>query len=644
MAPGRPTLRRSGRGESTRSAAKAAALKINASQTGRQPRMKRVVYDESDVSSEQDDKRSASNADDSEDDEANDDEEKSEDANEAAEESESEKPTENEAKVKGASAEEKEEEEKEDAEDSEHVEEDDEEDEEDIRQLIENTQDDESLKRLIDGTLGQMAHEGQSPTRDMALAFIASVKTVENLLNMKFKSVSFPQLKTEVFTLLVRQRPEYINIAIKVILQKERLAATLKDVDNLKMMPLIFRETTSPVKDLEDKDDSVFKRMSQQHPGFETSKALGAVLQEMAMISSNLPTLKNTLRKVIRSLGQDQLDLRGLCQGLMVIPKTQQSLDFFVMMGELVALSLFVQGAAVRSFQVNFQEPVVTSRSNLLPKAIDKGPRRLNNQNLLNPTWNPSANASGDASQKRLAKEVKEKAVVTPAIKAREELTQLIAEVQRMAINWCHELQQLGEQLGMRLFGAVIRKIMFIDMLADMQPTDHDRGCFNFCKDMLPLHETTIVGIVEMCYYASPEETLEILKILETVVIRAGEGHIIRETYFETQEQIQEYQNNGGLMGLRLDRLDFSLHLLEAGVVRGHSYDGKSVCYAELYWLSCCVLLILVSFNPSTLGASVWESIPTMRSLMQMAITGRYTFPPVGPEDAKLFELKAIEY
>ncbi|CAK4824921.1 unnamed protein product [Aphanomyces euteiches] len=138
-------------------------------------------------------------------------------------------------------------------------------------------------------------------------------------------------------------------------------------------------------------------------------------------------------------------------------------------MGELVALSLFVQGAAVRSFQVNFQEPVVTSRSNLLPKAIDKGPRRLNNQNLLNPTWNPSANASGDASQKRLAKEVKEKAVVTPAIKAREELTQLIAEVQRMAINWCHELQQLGEQLGMRLFGAVIRKIMFIDMLADMQ-------------------------------------------------------------------------------------------------------------------------------------------------------------------------------
>ncbi|KAG9413134.1 Integrator complex subunit 1 [Aphanomyces cochlioides] len=465
------------------------------------------------------------------------------------------------------------------------------------------------------------------------------LETVENLLNMKFKSVSFPQLKTEVFTLLVRQRPEYINIAIKVILQKERLAATLKDVDNLKMMPLIFRETTSPVKDLEDKDDSVFKRVSQQHPGFETSKALGAVLQEMAMISSNLPTLKNTLRKVIRSLGQDQLDLRGLCQGLMIIPKTQQSLEFFVMMGELVALSLFVQGAAVRSFQVNFQEPVVTSRSNLLPKAIDKGPRRLNNQNLLNPSWNPSANASGDASQKRLAKEVKEKAVVTPAIKAREELTQLIAEVQRMAINWCHELQQLGEQLGLRLFGAVIRKIMFIDMLADMQPTDHDRGCFNFCKDMLPLHETTIVGIVGMCYYASPEETLEILKILETVVIRAGEGHIIRETYFETQEQIQEYQNNGGLMGLRLDRLDFSLHLLEAGVVRGHSYDGKSVCYAELYWLSCCVLLILVSFNPSTLGASVWESIPTMRSLMQMAITGRYTFPPVGPEDAKLFEV-----
>ncbi|KAF0688823.1 Aste57867_19610 [Aphanomyces stellatus] len=810
--------------------------------------MKRVVYDESDVSSEQDDKHSASNKEES--DEDDEEEEKDEDEEEEGEGDDTElapapepndppEPAEDEAKPHGDAKEQEaknDEEEKDEQDEGEQMEDEDDEEEEDedIRLLLENAQDEESLQRLIQGSLGQLAKVGRGPGREVALAYIAAVssnpakfqhaivlkgllrllrstfqqgrersgsfdkktskpkppkdpkhgltlavlvanllakilksmpanlwpddcikvfvddslhtrawvdhemctlfvdmvkahidanpstevsqriiehlsskvseikkgggvnptiiknvmltlmdltplpqgrliassnldlwfqntthkniardlllkiaqtctslephdlETVENLLNMKFKSVSFPQLKTEVFTLLVRQRPEFINIAIKVVLQKERLAATLKDVDNLKMMPLIFRETAQVIRDKEEEDGAVFKRVSRMHPGTDTSKAFAMVLQDMATVSSNLPTLKNTLRKVMRSLGQDQLDVRALCQGLMVVPKVQESLEFFVMMGELVALVLFVQGAAVKSLQVNVQEPISNPRLNLIPKPIEKGNRRLGVPTTLNAGG--GINASGGGLQRKPSKEVKDKPTITPAIKAKEEFAQIIAEVQRTAINWCHEVQQLGEQLGMRLFGAVIRKIFFLDMIADMQPTDHDRGCFNFCKDMLPLHETTIVGLAGMCYYASPEETLEILKVLEAVVIRGAEGQIAREGYFRSPDQIQDYVASGGLIGLNLDRLDFALHLLETGVVRGHSYDGKSVCYSELYWLSCRILLILVAFNPSTIGASVWEGVPTMRCIMQMAITGRYSFPPVEPEDSKLFD------
>ncbi|RHY35449.1 hypothetical protein DYB32_000102 [Aphanomyces invadans] len=294
------------------------------------------------------------------------------------------------------------------------------------------------------------------------------LETVENLLNMKFKSVSFPQLKTEVFTLLVHQRPEYINIAIKVVLLKERLAATLKDVDNLKMMPLIFRET---------------------------------------------------VQIVIRSLGPDQLDVRALCQGLMSVPTSMQSLDFFVVMGELVALVLFVQGTAVRSLQVNVQEPAANSRLNLLPKALDKGVRRLGtapSSNISTSGIVTSAAVAAGSQKRQSGKDTQEKLPITPAVKAKEELAQLIADVQRMAVNWCHQVQQLGDQLGIRLFSAVMRKVLFLDMLVEMQ--------------------------------------------------------------------------------------------------------------------------VLIAFNPAPLGASVWDGVPTMRALMQMVITGRYTFPPVEPEDIKLFD------
>ncbi|RHY78556.1 hypothetical protein DYB30_000046 [Aphanomyces astaci] len=429
--------------------------------------------------------------------------------------------------------------------------------------------------------------------------------TVENLLNMKFKTVSFPQLKSEVFTMLVRQRPEYINVAFKVVLLKERLAATLKDVDNLKMMPLIFRETAQGGHDSKDKqepdNDVVFKRSPQhQHPGTATSRALAMVLQDLATASSNLPTLKNTLRK-----------------GLLVVPKGIQSFEFFVMMGELVALVLFVQGAAVRSLQVNV--PDASSNPRLLPKAMDKGVRRLGTGAVANAPASNAGNTNGPValgslkSKPMFASKDPKHPAITPAVKSKEEFAQLIAHVQSMAIHWCHDVQELGDHLGMRLFGAVIRKVLFLDMLADMQATEHDRGCFNFCRDMLPLHASTVGRIVDMCKYANPEETLDILKVLEAVVVRASDAQTAREAYFSTQDQILKYQADGGVMGLKVDTLELVQPLLEAGTV-------------------------LVAFNPESLGAFVWDNVPTMRSLMQMVITGRFKFPPVEPEDLKLFD------
>lgn len=41
-----------------------------------------------------------------------------------------------------------------------------------------------------------------------------------------------------------------------------------------------------------------------------------------------------------------------------------------------------------------------------------------------------------------------------------------------------------------------------------------------------------------------------------------------------------------------------------------------------MYWQACLVVLIVAVFNPSTIGRFVWESIPSLRSLMEVLITG----------------------
>ncbi|OQR88032.1 integrator complex subunit [Achlya hypogyna] len=457
--------------------------------------------------------------------------------------------------------------------------------------------------------------------------------TVENLLNMKFKSVSFPQLKTEVFSTLVRQRPEYVVIAMKVVLAKERLGASVKDVDNLKMMPLIFRETSRTL-DREVDADTMFRRPHAPHTGTDSSAALASVLQEMATVPSNLPTLKNTLRKVFKSLGPDQLDVRTFCAGLLQLPPAG-SLEIYTVMGDLVALVLFLQGSAVKSLQIAVPD---TSLGGLNPRlgglltksAVDKSARR----HL----------APGSAPNPRIKKEAPPPAptapsAITPSMRAKEELAQLIGDVQRLAVNWCLDVHQQLPQLDLiRLFNAVMRKILFLDAQPDVQATEHDRACYAFCKDMLPLHEATIAGLVRLCYSVQTADAHELLKVLETLVIRAAEGHIVRESFFRgpTAGQLPDYLAGGGLVGLHMERADFAVALYEVASARGHMYEGKAVGYSEQFWLSCSILLVLAVFSPSSIGAEVWATIPTMRCLMQMAITGRYRFPPVVPEDPLL--------
>lgn len=46
----------------------------------------------------------------------------------------------------------------------------------------------------------------------------------------------------------------------------------------------------------------------------------------------------------------------------------------------------------------------------------------------------------------------------------------------------------------------------------------------------------------------------------------------------------------------------------------------------DMYWKACLVVLIVAVFNLTTIGNFVWESIPSLRSLMEVLIAGDKAF------------------
>ena len=314
---------------------------------------------------------------------------------------------------------------------------------------------------------------------------------------MKFKSVSYPQLKTEVFTILIHQRPEYIYQALKVVMSRERLNASVKDLDNIKMIPLIFRETCTKVEAVDtasttDKEEEMTFKKTALHAGASTSKELARVIQELAMSPLNVPALKNTIRKVLKSLGQDQVDIRALCSEIMVVQnhhlnaiKQQMSpelrADYFMLLGEIVCLILFIQGTAIKSLQI---QDIPTSRTigptTGMSKMNSQPIRRGGSGNIIRGTKSSLKDPKLSIAVKQKPKEVGA-AVTSSAAKSKEEMVQLFGEVQRCALKWCKNLQEAfdTENIGIKLYNTMARKILFLDILPDAQVINLFKGLYN---------------------------------------------------------------------------------------------------------------------------------------------------------------------
>ncbi|KAG3199624.1 hypothetical protein PC128_g5167 [Phytophthora cactorum] len=514
------------------------------------------------------------------------------------------------------------------------------------------------------------------------------IATVDLLLKLKLKSTMF-QLKVEAITHLVCNNPVYLKRALSIFIARERPNNMSRDVDNIKMLQHIFRASRSmSASSILGSPDDLFYRRPIEHQGTLASRELARVFREMASVTEVAPVLKTIVRKILKQLTFEQVDIKALCVGILdndghwdALAGDARVLDYMGLVTGVVWLILLMRGAAVKSLQIQQSNannrqgtgstplgstglkhggtqaiprrgsnpPLPMSRANRL--GPQKGKQSLGKSSLSSghtsigsgggasgghgPSGSGSGNGTGASSEGSKTVKI--------SVWAKEELQQALAFVQREAIVCCRDvLKHFGlngdSPFEKMLYESIVKKLLFLDIPSDVQPTEHDRTCFQSTKEDIPVHEDSLELLTSLYNSCRAIDRVEALRTLETIVFRGAEAHMHREALWRHHEDdLAAYAQNGGVLGIEVKNNQFVQNLLKLALWQGtDDKQEQEFCHSSRFWICCSILLIVGCFNPNTIGTFLWEEFPTLRGLMQMVITGRYTFPAISALDPLL--------
>lgn len=450
--------------------------------------------------------------------------------------------------------------------------------------------------------------------------------TVDVLLKMKLKSTMF-QVKVETISQLVRQNRAYLKLALSVYIARERPNNMGKDVDNMKMIQQIFRAARSAAN--AGSGDELFYKMPMIHQGAMASKELARVFRELSSTSDMAPVLKTIVRKILKQLTFEQVDIKSLCVGILeneghwdTVTKFGDTrlLDYMSLVTGVVWLVLLMRGAAVKSLQIQQSNTVGRQgagpsalgstmklsgsqpipRRGILPIGAQRAPKIASRDGKITPVSGggksklaaaPGTSVASTASNAAAAggagatpPQTDTSKAVKPAVKAKEELLQTMAYVQREAVVCCRDIFKHFSLNGASsfeklLYEGIVKKLLFLEIPADVQPTEHDKVCFLSTKEDIPIHEDTLEMLTSLFNSCPSIDRLEALRTIETMVFRAAEGQLSRELLWRNHEEdLESYVFQGGVIGVEIKSVAFIRKLLMltkvSHVCVGEGYGG----------------------------------------------------------------------
>nr|XP_009861729.2 integrator complex subunit 1 [Ciona intestinalis] len=208
-----------------------------------------------------------------------------------------------------------------------------------------------------------------------------------------------------------------------------------------------------------------------------------------------------------------------------------------------------------------------------------------------------------------------------------------LAKIQHNALWWAHAVvvPRLAPRISAQEFIQLLQKFLFL------KPPD----TYHTRDNWPPESERT--SLVKMCHDCSVLEG----SILRLAAIGLSTDHPLVPA--EALDMIGQLVRRAGsiarpdfnsLITERSDVIDTILalcHYHHPGNIRlPEDYTPPSLAISQLYWSALQTLLIILAFNPSTVGHQAWTQYPMLKVFMEMSIVNRFSYPPVTVVDSDL--------
>ncbi|KAG5195491.1 hypothetical protein MJG53_018422 [Ovis ammon polii x Ovis aries] len=198
-----------------------------------------------------------------------------------------------------------------------------------------------------------------------------------------------------------------------------------------------------------------------------------------------------------------------------------------------------------------------------------------------------------------------------------------IAAIQRDAVWWLHTVVPSISKLAPKDYVHCLHKVLFTEQPEtyykwDNWPPESDRNFFLRLCSEVPILEDTLMRILVIGL--SRELPLGPADAMELA------DHLVKRAAAVQADDVDVLKVE------RVQLIDAVLNLCTyhhpENIQLPPGYQPPNLAISTLYWKAWPLLLVVAAFNPENIGLAAWEEYPTLKMLMEMAMTNNYSYPP----------------
>nr|XP_004666400.2 integrator complex subunit 1 isoform X2 [Jaculus jaculus] len=198
-----------------------------------------------------------------------------------------------------------------------------------------------------------------------------------------------------------------------------------------------------------------------------------------------------------------------------------------------------------------------------------------------------------------------------------------IAAIQRDAVWWLHTVVPSISKLAPKDYVHCLHKVLFTEQPEtyykwDNWPPESDRNFFLRLCSEVPILEDTLMRILVIGL--SRELPLGPADAMELA------DHLVKRAAAVQADDVEVLKVE------RIQLIDAVLNLCTyhhpENIQLPPGYQPPNLAISTLYWKAWPLLLVVAAFNPENIGLAAWEEYPTLKMLMEMAMTNNYSYPP----------------